>query len=185
MRYVLAGLLMVGVAACGPLVPFVPDTARLAAGALGSGGDVDVGAVNQAQWAFADSGRTYGRPVEAARAAAALDYIAGEFTTSPRWDRISALTKEQLLEGRREVRGALGVVPGVSSQQVVDALAGAGNALAAGRDDDARKLLGAPVFAGTGAETLARLSNMPYLRMANVGTMRAGNELFDSDQDRN
>ena len=185
MKYVLAGLLMVGVAACGPLAPFVPDTARLAPGALGSGGDVDVGAVNQAQWAFADSGRTYGRPVEAARAAAALDYIAGEFTTSPRWGQVSALTKEQLLEGRREMRAALGVVPGMSSQRVVDALARAGTALAAGRDDDARTLLGAPVFTGTGAETLARLSNMPYLRMANVSTMRAGNELFDSDQDRN
>ena len=181
----LAGLLVVGVAACGPLAPFVPDIARLAPGALGSGGDVNVGAVNQAQWAFADSGRTYGRPVEAARAAAALDYIAGEFTTSPRWDGVSALTKQQLLEGRQELRRALGVLPGTSSQQVVDALVGAGNALAAGREEDARKLLGAPVFTGTGAETLARLSNMPYLRMANVSTMRAGNELFDSDQDRN
>jgi len=183
MRLVFAAVL--ALAACGPLVPSVPDTARLAPGALGSGGDVDVEAMNQAQWAFADSGRTYGRPVEAARAAAALDYIAGEFTTSPRWGRISALTKEQLLDGRREVRAALGVMPGASSQQVVDALAAAGNSLAAGREDEARASLGAPVFKGTGAETLARLSNMPYLRMANVSTMRAGNELFDSDQDRN
>ena len=176
MRWVLVAVMLAG---CGPLVPFVPDTARLAPGALGSGGDVDVGAVNQAQWAFADSGRTYGRPVEAARAAAALDYIAGEFSTSPRWDRVSALTKEQLLEGRREMRAALGVVAGASSQAVVDALAGAGNALAAGREEEALRVLGAPVFSGTGAETLARLSNMPYLRMANVGTMRVGNELFD------
>ena len=176
----LATLLAAGLSACGPFQPFVPDTARLAPGALGSGGDPDVGAVNQAQWAFADSGRTYGRPIEAARAAAAMDYIAGELYTSPRWDHISALTKEQLLQGRQEVRAALGVVPGTSSQRVVDALAGAGNALAAGRQDQAVALLGAPVFAQAGTETLTRLSNMPYLRMANVSTMKAANELFDS-----
>lgn len=167
-------------AGCGPFQPFVPDTARLPAGALGGGGDPDVAAANLAQWAFADSGRTYGRPVEAARAAAAMEYMAGQFYTSPRWDNISATTKDQLLQGRQEVRVALGVAPGASSQQIVDALAGAGTALAAGREDQAVGLLGAPVFSQPGAETLARLSNLPYLRMANVSSMKAANEMFDS-----
>ena len=173
--------LLLALAACGPVQPFVPDTARLAPGALGSGGDPDVAAVNQAQWAFADSARTYGRPVEAARAAAAMDYIAGALYTNPRWDQVSAPTKEQLLEGRRAVRAVLGVVPGTPSQRVVDALAAAGNALAAGRQDEALALLGPPVFTGTGEQTLALLSNMPYVQAANVGTMRAASELFDSD----
>ena len=158
--------------------PFVPDTARLPVGALGSFDDPDVGAANQAAWAFADPGRTRGRPIEAARAAAGLEYIAGAFYTNPRWQFISANTQEYLLQGRREMRAALGVVPGTPSQRVVDALAGAGNALAA--DDQARALalLGAPVFQGTGQQTLAVLTNMPYLQSANIGTIRASNELF-------
>ena len=187
MRLLLSGLaataLLLGLAACGPVQPFVPDTARLAPGALGCGGDIDVGAVNQAQWAFADSSRTYGRPIEAARAAAAMDYIAGQLSTSPRWQNVSALTKEQLLQGRIEVRTALRVLPGASSQAVVDALAGAGNALAAGQQDQALGLLGAPVFAGPPQQTLAILSNMPYLAEANIGTSHALNELFDSSSD--
>lgn len=166
-------------ACAGGLQPFVPDTARLAPGALGSGLDPDVTAVNQAQWAFADPSRTRGRPIEAARAAASMDYIAGQLYTSPRWSNISALTKEQLLQGRQEVRAALGVVPGTSSQAVVDHLTIAGNALAAGDQATAVAQLGGPVFSEPGDQVLQRLANMPYLRMANVSTMRAANQLFD------
>lgn len=172
-------------AACGTVQPFVPDTARLTAAQLGSGLDPDVTAVNQAQWAFADAGRTYGRPVEAARAAASMDYIAGEFYTSPRWANISAITKEQLLQGRQEVRAALGIPAGTPSQAVVDHLAAAGNALAAGNQGAALAELSGPTFSTPPDQVLARLSNMPYLRMANVSTMRAANELFrPSDNDR-
>ena len=167
---------------CANLQPVVPDTARLAPGALGSGFDPDVTAVNLAQWAFADSSRTYGRPIEAARAAASMDYIAGQLYTSPRWANISALTKEQLLQGRAEVRQALGVAPGTSSQAVVDHLTAAGNLLASGDQAGAVRQLGAPVFQSSGEQVLARLSNMPYLQMANVSTMRAANQLFDSNR---
>ncbi len=176
-------ILGVALAACGTIQPVVPDTARMPAGALGGGLDPDVAAVNLAQWAFADSGRTYGRPIEAARAAASMDYIAGQLYTSPRWANISAITKEQLLQGRQEVRGALGVAPGASSQQVVDSLVAAANALSAGDQAGAARVLGAPVFPGGGEQVLARLSNLPYLRMANVSTMRAANQLFDSSRD--
>ncbi len=167
--------------ACAFPPPTVPDTARMSSAQLGSGFDPDVTAVNLAQWAFADSSRTYGHPIEAARAAASMDYIAGQLYTSPRWANISPLTKEQLLQGREEVRAALGVAPGVSSQAVVDHLTAAGNALAAGDQPAAVAQLGAPVFQSSGDQVLARLSNMPYLRMANVSTMRAANQLFDSN----
>lgn len=167
-------------AACGNLQPVVPDTARMPVGGLGSGLDPDTTAVYLAQWAFADSGRTYGKPIEGARAAASMDYIAGQIYTSPRWSNVSALTKEQLLQGRSEVRAALGVVPGTSSQAVVDHLTTAGNALAAGDQGAAVAQLGSPVFTEPGEQVLQRLANLPYLRMANVSTMRAANELFDS-----
>lgn len=170
-------------AACGSLQPFVPDTARLTTAQLGSGGlDPDVTAVNLAQWAFADPSRTAGRPVEGARAAASMDYIAGQLYTSPRWANISALTKEQLLQGRVEVREALGVVPGTPSQAVVDHLTFAGNALAAGDQAAAVAQLGAPVFQAPGEVVLARLANLPYLPKANIATQRAANQLFDSER---
>lgn len=175
-RAVLIALLL---SACAGLQPFVPDTARLRPDTFGFGAlDADVYAVQQAQWAFADPGRTLGRPLEAARASAAMDYIAGQLNTSPRWANISAITKMQLLEGREEVRRALGVRPGVPSQAVVDTLAGISNALIAGDQAAAYNLANAPIFEAPGEPVMARLSNMPYLQMANVSTMRAANELF-------
>lgn len=166
-------------AGCGSLPVTVADTARLAPGQLGTGGDPDVTAVNLAQWAFADPGRTYGRPVDAARAAAAMDYIAGELNTSPRWSNIPALTQEQLLQGRQEVRQALGVAPGAPSQAVVDRLTAAADALTRNDEPAALRQLGPPVFEPPPQQVLAVLSKMPYLRMANVSTMRAANELFE------
>lgn len=177
-KLLLAVTCLLPAACAGGLHPVVPDTARLAPGALGSGLDPDVTAVNLAQWAFADSGRTHGRPIEGARAAASMDYIAGELYTSPRWSNIDALTKEQLLQGRQEVRAALGVVPGTPSQAVVDRLTTAANALAGGNQAVAVAQLSSPVFAESGEQVLQRLGNLPYMRMANVSTMRAAGELF-------
>lgn len=182
-RLVAAALVMfvLSAAGCGPVAP-PPDTARLQPGQLGTGFDPDVTAVNLAQWAFADRARTYGRPADAARAAASMDYIAGALNTSPRWANISPITKEQLLQGRQEVREALGVVPGTPSQVVVDRLAAAGNALAAGDQDAAARELGPPAFNAPGEQVIARLADLPYLRMANVSTMRAANEMFGPGQ---
>lgn len=174
-----AALIALLLSACAGVQPFVPDTARLQPGTFGGGAlDPDVYAVQQAQWAFADSGRTHGRPLEAARSSAAMDYVAGQLNTSPRWANISAITKMQLLEGREEVRRALGIRPGVPSQAVVDTLAGISNALIAGDQAAAFALANAPIFEAPGEPVMARLSEMPYLRMANVSTMRAANELF-------
>ncbi len=159
--------------------PVVPDTARLTSEQLGSGADPDVTAMNLAQYAFADPSRTYGRPIDAARAAASMEYVAGQFYTSPRWANVSALTKEQLLQGRAEVRAALGVAPGTSSQAVVNQLTAAANAMQAQDRAAAVGLLGAPVFTLGGEAVLARLSAMPYLQMANVSTMKAAGQLFD------
>ena len=177
-----AALLLAGLlpAACGVVQPFVPDTARLAPGALGSFSDPDVTAVQLAQWAFSDSGRTYGRPIEGARAMASMDYIAGQLYTSPRWSNISALTKEQLLQGRVETRQVLGVLPGTPSQAVVDSLTQAGNALAAGDQPAALAAVSRPIYAQPGEPVLQRLANLPYMRMANIATQHAAGELFDS-----
>ena len=178
--FLAAGLGLVG---CANVQPFVPDTAVMPAGALGGGLDPDVTAANLAYWAFADSGRTYGRPIEAARAAASLDYLAGEIYTSPRWQNVDALTKEQLLQGRQQLRTALGVRPGIHSQAVVDTLTSAGNALAAGDQAKAVGILNDGTFQEPGQQVLIRLSNLPYIQMANVGTTHLANELFQNDNE--
>lgn len=167
------------VAACGTGQPFVPDQARLPPAAFG-GFNQDVAAVNQAQWAFADSGRTRNRPIEAARATAAMMYIAGQLYVAPRWQNLSAITKQQLLQGRDDVRTALGVAPAATAQQVVDGLLAAGDALAAGDRPAAVRALSGPAFPAGGERELAVLTNLPFMTMANVSTMRAANELFDS-----
>lgn len=175
--------LLIGLAGCGAIQPVVVDQSQLPAGALGGGLDPDVTAANLAQYAFADSGRTYGRPVDAARAAISLEYLAGAIYSSPRWSNVSVLTKDQLLQGRQELRTALGVAPSATSQQVVDDLIAASNALVANDQAGAARSLGAPVFPAGGQRTLTVLNNMPYLRMANVATMRLQNQLFDNGGD--
>lgn len=172
-------LLLAGsLAACGVLAVTVPDTSSVPPSQFSSGINPDVQAMYLVQYSFADSSRLYGRPADAAVAAATMDYVAGEFYTSPRWANISALTKEQLLQGRIEVRNALGVAPGASSTAVVKQLSAAGAALAQNDQAAALAQLGAPVFQQPPAEVLARLGNLPYLRMANVSTMRAAEEMF-------
>lgn len=177
----LAGLLTA--CANGGPQPFVPDYAVLPPGALGFGAlDQDVPAVNYAAWALADPGRTRGNPSAGALAAASMDYIAGEFYTSPRWSNIDPLTKEQLLQGRVEVRQALGVPLGAPSQIVAVSLANVSRALASGNQGAALAALSNPAFPNPPA-TLARLSNLPYMQMANVGTLHAMNEVFNPNGD--
>jgi len=177
----LLALLVVACAHGGPQ-PFVPDYAVLAPDALGFGAlDQDVPAVNYAAWAFADPSRTRGNPAAGARAAACMDYIAGELYTAPRWANIDPLTKEQLLHGRTEVRQVLGIPFNAPSQVVATSLANASGALAAGDQRAALAALSNPAFPNPSA-ILARLANLPYLQQANVGTLNASNEMFRLDQ---
>jgi hypothetical protein len=171
---VLAALFAAGCASIAP----PPDTARLLPNAYGLFADNDVGAINLAQWAFADPARTRDDPADAARAAAAVDYLAGQLSSSPRWIAMSPITKEQMPRAREEVRQALGIAPGAPSQWVVDGLLGAANALAAGDRPAALAALSAPVFIWPPDQTLARLSDMPFLPMANVATQRAARQRF-------
>ena len=113
-------LLAVSLVGCGPLPP-PPDTARLPPGVF-TELDQDVQATQYAQYAFADASRTYGNPVEGAQAVLAMDYIAGQLNTSPRWANISASTQMELLQARTDTRAAVGIAPGASSQLVVDSL---------------------------------------------------------------
>ena len=175
-RSVFALLLTATAAGCGPLPP-PADTARLPPGTFGAL-DPDVPATQYAQYAFSDPSRTYGNPVAGAQAVLAMDYIAGELNTSPRWANIQATTQMQLLQGRAQTRQAVGIAPGAPSQLVVDSLATARNDLAAGNQAGAIAALNNPAFPKGGAQTVQALANLPYIQMANVSTQHAAEELF-------
>lgn len=158
-------------AACAGLPPAV-DAARLPPGEF-AGPDPDVAAVQYAAQAFSASSSTYGDPAAGAEAALALEYAAGALNANPRWASVDAGTKAQLLQGRAEMRAALGVAPGAPSQGVVDSLAAARRALQAGDTAKAMAALGNPAFTKPPEQEIATLGNLPYLQQANAATLRA------------
>jgi hypothetical protein len=165
-------------AACGPLPP-PADTARLPPGVFGVL-DQDVPAIQYAEYAFSVPAHTYGNPAAGAEAVMAMDYIAGQLNTSPRWAFMPATTQLQLLQGRQQTRAAVGIAPHASSQLVVNSLYAARNYLQIGQVQAAEAMLSNPAFTLPPAETIHRLAYLPYIQMANVSTVNAGQNLFQS-----
>jgi hypothetical protein len=163
------------IAACTVQPP--PDTATMPFAAFGTL-DNDLAAANQAAWAFASPGRTANNPVDAARAAAGVDYLAGELRANPRWITLSPLTKLKMIDGRAEVRQALGIAPGARSQIVVNALLLFASEWQSGNQTGALQALAAPGFTLPPPQTLQTLSNMPYLKSANLASIDAANQML-------
>ncbi len=179
--YTALSLAALVLAACAPDNP-LPDAAILPPGAFGAG-DPDMAAAQYAQSVFSDSSRTYGDAAAGARAVLAMDYLAGEVATSPRWTSIGPQTKLELLQAREQVRAAAGIAPNARSQAVVDSLVVASSALQAGDRAQAAASVANPAFAGPPEQTLRRLANLPYIQAANVATAHALNEMFEPGHD--
>ena len=130
--------------------------------------------------AFASARRLRDNPVYAARAAAAVDYLAGQLSSSPRWLSISPLIKQQMLQARTDVRKVLGIAPDASSQTVVNALLPFADARHAGSQSSAIQALAAPVFTMPPTETQQLLSNMPPMSSVNTATMNAASAMRGS-----
>ena len=181
MRYLTVAALLGALAACGPLPP-PPDTGQLPVGTFAPNGlDQDVPAIETAKYAFAVPARTRNNPLAGAQAALALEYIAGELNTGGRWVHVSALTKMELLRGRRAMHVAVGIAPDAPSQVVIDSLAAASTALRAGNEAAAAHALEIPAFPNGGAATIKILSNLPYIPMANISTMHAAGQIYGPD----
>jgi hypothetical protein len=140
--------------------------------------DNDVAAANQASWAFASPERTRNNPVDAARACAAIDYLAGQLSSNPRWIAVSPLTRQEMLRARADVRRVLGIAPETRSQFVVDALLRFVAAWQGGDQPAALQALNAPGFTLPPLQTLQNLSNLPYVQTANVGSIDAAREML-------
>jgi hypothetical protein len=155
---------------------FDPGVAAVPPDTFGQGNQ-DVAAADLAQFAFADTGRIYGKPADAARAAAAVEYLAGELQSGSRWVSLSDATKEQMVASRAAVRNALGIAPDVTSQQVVNALLDVAAAIDAGSESALRAALQPPVFTLLPAQTMQRLGDLPYMQVVNLATDRASSEM--------
>ncbi len=180
MRRALAVLLLIALTACGGPDAPPPDAAVLPAGVFGTG-DQDIPAAAYAQNAFADAKNTYGNPEAGAQAVLAMEYIAGELNTAPRWAYLDPGIRYQMLQARAETRAAAGIAPDAPSQLVVDSLNRARNDFASGDTAAAAKALDNPAFPGGGAKAVLALTNLPYIRSANLATQLAVTQMNDPD----
>jgi hypothetical protein len=159
--------------------------AELPPGVYGIYEDNDVGAINQSSWALAESSRLRGNPVEAIKAVLAVDYLADELAANPRWLLISPIAKQHLLEARADIRRLMGIVPTAPSQLVANSLLQTLSALQSGDRAAVMLALGLPVFTLTPDQTLQILTDMPYVRSANLATSEAATDaLFEGDHRR-
>ncbi len=138
----------------------------------------DQGAVGLSSYALGNRASLRSQPGEAARAVAAIDYLAGALYENPHWTGIPAVHKINMEQGRQEVRGVLGVAPGTPSQIVVNDLIAAAQAFDAGDLAAARAALPPSVFTLGPDQTVALLSNLPPLPAANVAAQRVNNDLY-------
>jgi hypothetical protein len=150
-------------------------------GAAVVGEDPDIAAANAAEEAFAYPGEMQGRPAEMALAIASLDAMAGQFATGGRWLMMSDSAKLEMLGARGEVRAILGVPANADSQDVIDGLVGAAQAIKRGDQNGAILALSGPEFTRGPQATLALLGHFPAVREANVATMDASQYLYPMD----
>lgn len=131
---------------------------------LGGLGDPVRGAALRAPVTLGDTSRWAGRPVEAAEAAAELEFLANEFATNPRYaPEANPAVGQQLEAARREMREFLGVAPAAAPELVIAGLRRAAAALRAGRTAGAEAALSGPAFVFGPSATLGRLASMPRL----------------------
>lgn len=175
MRAPVAFCLLGVLAGCATL-PATQETPFLPAGVYGVYLDNDVGAIQYAAWAFASSANTRGNPVAAAKAVVALEYLPGALRENPRWVGISAAIPFRMAQARDRVRQILGIAPNAPRQMIVDALLALAWNLQFGNGPAAMAVLESPVFTFPPDQTLAILSNLPYVQEANLATIRAANE---------
>jgi len=166
MRWLPAALVLLIAACAGPPggLPAVPD--RPSAGAA----DPTHQAIFRAAYAFGDPGRLAGRPADAARAAADLEFLAVALPQDQRWIGASPLLFGELAAARTELRIALGIPAEATPAAVTQRLDTTAAALEAGRRAEAAALAG-------GEDRIATLAALPPLPRSAAATQAAQSAL--------
>ncbi|MBS7811935.1 hypothetical protein [Roseococcus pinisoli] len=126
-------------------------------------GDPTRAAVSRAAFAFANQAGLQGRPGEAARAIADMEFLAVSLPTDPRFQQRDPLLPVRLQQARAEWRRALGIPEGQPAQPVVDGLYTVWRAMRAGDQAAAAAALSPTLIPPGGAAVLARLAALPPL----------------------
>lgn len=158
-RYALLALPLLTACAQTPL----PETARLPRDAVIGAGDPARGAVFSTNAVFAQSHPAAGRPAEAARAIAQMEFLAVDLPQNNNLMSASSTLMPDLVTARREWRGVLDIAPEAPAQPVINALFAAGRALDAGQPEAAAAALPSNIFRKGGAATLTQLAALPRL----------------------
>lgn len=133
-------------------------------------------AVIESAFTFARRDRLAGRPAEAARAIAQVEFIAVDLATNQAWTRLSPLASVNFIGARREWRAALGIPESAAPQAVIDALVDTNMGLANNDRGRALASLPAATFPLGGAATLERLNALPALPLTARATAFAQTE---------
>lgn len=168
----LLGALLPGCSALTASLTGTVDQAQLPPGEFTST-DPQVEALKYASDAFSNQASTYGNPAAGAEAVLALEYSAGALSTDGRWAGLNPDIKAGMVSGRLALRNAIGVAPGASSQELVNALSAARRALQTEDRPAALAALRSPIFTLGPDKTLELLGNLPYLQPVNVATLQA------------
>jgi hypothetical protein len=118
MRRFMPCCLVLALAACGPLSP----GAALPPDAVYGSGDPTRTTILRNAHVFNAPAELAGRPAEAARALAGMEYLAAEIPVGPRWYEFQPQVTFALQRARVEWREALGISPDALPQPVVDSL---------------------------------------------------------------
>lgn len=182
-RLIAGAALALALAGCTP-----PPSATMAGAgpvplpAMTGAGDPLRATITSAAYAFGDPSRLDGRPAEAARAVARLEWLATELPADPYWNAAAGQASGMLRQGRDQVRGSIGIPLALPADAVARAMIDAATALDAGNRQAGMAAL-APVAAGQPGAVLARLDHLPPASQANAATAIAYGELIRLGRD--
>lgn len=154
---------------------FLPNDAVVGAG------DPMRSAAAAVSTAFASPRRLEGRPAEAARCIAQMEFLAIELPNSPQLNRQNPTVGAQFATARQEWRSALGIAPDAPAQPIINALYAAARALDAGDSLAAARALPPEIFTAGGGVTIARLADLPRLPQTNVAATQALQTIQNQD----
>ncbi|MEI6159439.1 MAG: hypothetical protein WCP77_06365 [Roseococcus sp.] len=150
-------------AACAGYVP--PDPVALPRDSVQGAGDPTRAAVSRSAFVFAQEDGLAGRPGEAARAIADMEFLAAALPFDPRYQQRDPLLPGQLALARAEWRAALGIPMDQPAQPVIDSLYAMARA-------PGKSILPVGLFATDGAARLADLPPLPQTARAAAAAAR-------------
>ncbi|NGM23434.1 hypothetical protein G3576_25705 [Roseomonas stagni] len=177
---------LLSLAACAP-----PPAATASAAAqqssvplppMAGAGDPLRATITSAAYVFGDVSRIDGRPAEAARAVARLEWMATDLPRDPYWNAATPVTARLLGQGRDQLRDRIGIPRAIPADAVARAMIDAAAALDLG-DRLAGAAALAPVADGQGAAVLSRLDHLPPSEVAASATALAYSELIRLGRD--